>query len=405
MRTPVRDAYDAVVDLLPFRGPATHAFTVVKRSYAIVAKRCELAPAEALAGDVRPAPVSAAASKPSPTLCLGSDFWPRKAAADVVVAARAFAPGGTPLRTMTAAVRVGAVEKRVAVFGRRLVERRPNGSPRIAEPEPFVEVPLDLYHAYGGIDPRVPIDETRFLRVGDQLVGPDHPGLYPRNPWGRGYAIGSLPTAGLEMPNVEDPADLLTEDRLLVPDPPRWYRQPLPWFFGWMPLITFPRCLGFFGADAWFPGPDDEEMPEVRRGYLAKGYRAALAGRLSPRLAQEASLGLSVAGLAGGEPVVLEGMHPEEPVLRFSLPAPPRVELILEGQRRAVAPRLHSVVLRPAEKRLTLVYGADVELHRTFVPGIHKRIPVAVSVDGDAPIAYVAPPTIKEQLRAAGAKG
>jgi hypothetical protein len=405
-RKPARDAYDAVVDLLPVRGPAERAYAIVKRSFTIAGSRCAPAAAEPLSGDFRrPSPTARAGEGCPPPLPPRSDFWPRKDATDFIIDGAAFAPGGKPACTMMVSAQLGATRKRVAVFGRRHVERSPSGAPRVAVPEPFTEMPLSFANAYGGVDTRVPFDEGRCMRVGDQLLAGDHPGLYPRNPFGKGYVIGSLPSGEVEMPNLEDPDDLLVEDRLVVRDPALWYRQPLPWCFHWMHMLMFPRFVYFLGADAWFPGPDDEEMPEVRRGYLTKHYRAALADGLSPRLAQEASLGLSVAGLAGGEPVVLEGMHPEEPVLRFSLPAPPHVEFILEGHRVAAAPRLHSVVIRPAEKRLYMVYGADVELHRTFVPGIHKRIPVAVSVDGDAPIAYAVPPTVKEQLRAAGAKG
>jgi hypothetical protein len=403
-RRPARDAYDAVVDLLPMRGPADRAYTLVKRSFTIAGSACMPSAAEPLSGDlVPPSSATPAYERRHVPLPQRSDFWPRKDATDVIIEGSAYAPGGKASRTMTASAQVGATCKRVAVFGRRPIERSPSGAPRVPVPELFTEMPLSFANAYGGVDPRVPIDESRCLRQGDHFVAVDHPGLYPRNPFGKGYLVGSLPSCAAEMPNLEDPDDLLTEERVVVRDPALWYQQPLPWCFHWMHPLMFPRFVHFLGADAWFPGPDDEQMPEVRRGYLAKGYRAALTGRVSPRLAQDASLGLSIAGLAGGEPVVLEGMHPEEPVLRFSLPTPPRVDFILEGQRRAAAPRLHSVVIRPAEKKLYVVYGADVELHRTFVPGIHKCIPVGVSVDGDVPIAYATPPTVKEQLRAAAA--
>jgi hypothetical protein len=43
-----------------------------------------------------------------------------------------------------------------------------------------------------------------------------------------------------------------------------------------------------------------------------------------------------------------------------------------------------------------------MKLPRRFIPGIHKKIPIALSVDGDEPIRYVTPPTIHDQLVAAG---
>jgi len=375
-------------------GPAERAFVLVKRTFTLAGPACVPAAAEPLSGEL---------TSPwlAPPLTSGGDFWPRKEATDVIIEGSAFAPGGKPTQTMTVSARIGAAVKRVAVAGRRLIRPRPLGSPEITEPEPFTEMPLTYANAYGGVDLRAPIDERGCVGVGDFLFPVDHPGLYPRNPFGKGYLVGSVPPEGAEMPNLEDPEDLLTHDRIVVRDPALWFRQPLPWCFHWMHASTFPRIVYFLGADALFPGPEDDDMPEVRRGYLARGYRTSLTGQLSARFAQEASLGLSIAGLSGGEPVVLEGMHPEEAVLRFALPAPPRIDFILEGQRRTAAPRLHTVVLRPRERAVHVVYGADVELHRTFVPGIHKRIPVAVSVDGDAPVAYATPPTTREQLRAA----
>ncbi len=97
----------------------------------------------------------------------------------------------------------------------------------------------------------------------------DHPGVYPRNPWGKGYVVRPGPWDDVWVPNLEEPSDLLSADRLVVGDPTLWYRQPLPWYLGPVPVLTFPRYTHLVAdTDAWFPGPQDESMPEVRRGYL-----------------------------------------------------------------------------------------------------------------------------------------
>ena len=263
-------------------------------------------------------------------------------------------------------------------------------------------MPLTPDRAYGGVDLRVQLAEEE---RGDLMMlfflQSDHPGLYPRNPAGKGYQVLPGEVEDLELPNLEDPDDQLTAERLVTLDPRRWYRQPLPWHLDWVDPTTFPRCVFFRpGTDVWFPGPEDRALPEVARGYLAPGFRASMEGRRpeqgpAPRFFQEASAGLVVAGLRGGEPVRLSGVHPERPSLAFSLPPPPRLELSVEGDRQAVVPRLHQLVCRPEEETVTLVYGARRPLPRPFVPGVHARIPVALSVDGGAPIRYVPPSTQK----------
>lgn len=386
-RKAARETYDALLRLLPTGGVPTETQALIKRTYLIRHGQCEVVAPDPLAGDFD----SAADGL---RLTPGSDFWPHKPATDFVIEGSAFA-GGRAISMRVVSVRIAAVVKRVAVFGRRAIRRRPDGSVRIDEPDPFLEVPLTFTNAYGGLDGRIPFDVGHYgFVLEDSVLAGDHPGLYPRNPYGKAYFVGSIPdTTDLEMPSLEDPEDLLTEERLILNDPGRWYEQPLPWCLHWMSLRMFPRCAHFFGTDAWFPGPEDERMPEVRRGFLPSGFRTALQHEIGPAIAQEASCGLVLPALAGGEPVVLEGMHPEEPVIRFSLPPLPRVQFVLEGRRQFAIPRMHTILVKPAEHKLSITYAAEAELHRAFVPGIHARIPVSVSVDGDTAIAYPTPPT------------
>ena len=45
-----------------------------------------------------------------------------------------------------------------------------------------------------------------------------------------------------------------------------------------------------------------------------------------------------------------------------------------------------------------LVFAATVPLPRPFVLGVHRHIPISLSVDGRPSIDYEAPPTIADQL-------
>jgi hypothetical protein len=404
-RQPVRDAYDAVVDLATLGADAyPSAYALVKFTLTMAEPRCQPAPPVPLGHDLRDPDLK-------PRVLAGTDFWPVKEATDVVVLGAAYPPRGRPAPGMQVAVKVGAAEKRVQVFGTRRVEWSGGRPKAFTDPEPFEDMPLTDANAYGGIDWRVPWPdgERRPLPLDHEF---DHPGLYPRNPFGKGYLVEPGAVPDLELPNLEDPGHLLTPERLLTGDARHWWRQPLPWTLGWVAPVTFPRYVFYHPeVDAWYPAPQDGALPEVARGLLETGYRARMALHdvgtgPHPRFFQEASAGLVVRGLAAGTPVELRGLSSVHSVIRFELPAPlATLEFEIDGRREKVAPRLHSVICEPAAQRVSLVYGGNCRLPRLFIPGIHKHVPVAVRVNGDAPVPYLAPPPARETLAAAQAKG
>jgi len=405
-RNPARDTYDAVVDIATNARWGAYAFALVKRTYRITARgECERIVPEPLEHDMRDEDLE-------PRLKAGSDFWPVKLATDVVVQGAAFPPAGkTSTPETTVSLSVGAATKRVKVFGRRALHWNKHGNPHFTRPEPFEEVPLTWENAYGGIDFRASDPGLEGLPSEAYLdVDHDHPGLYPRNPFGKGYLVESDPVDDLELPRLEDPSDLLTPERIITGDPRAWYEQPLPWTFEWVHPMMFPRFAHFINApEAWFPAPEDRRLPEIERGYLAENFREEVEERPiergpAPRFKQGASHGLILHDVPEQAPVRIEGMHPEKPTLRFRLPAAPSLEMQVENERRAVQPRLHSIVLRPGEETFYLLHGAAMEIERPLIPGIHKHIPLAVYVDGDRPVAYEAPVPTREQLEQAMAQ-
>ena len=334
----------------------------------------------------------------------GCDFWSFKLLTDVVVQGKAHAPAGRRVREMEVSVRIGGFSKTVKVFGRRRVSYPRKGVlPKFSEPEPFESIDLTYENAYGGIDWRVrPEDEDSPVTQYRLLT--DHPGFYPRNPFGRGYVV--MPdhedVDGMELPNLEKPDDLLTPERLIVGDPHLWYRQPLPWCFDWLRAHVYPRCAFFGGADAWFPAPYDE-LPEVKLGYLPKGYRELFGDKLfetgpDPRFFNEASLGMALP-LKGDETIILEGMSPEGTVALTlpGLPAP--IRIFVEGKEMKTRIRLHTVLVKAEEKKVSLLWGALAKTPRPFLPGIHKEIPIECRIGNDPPIPYDAPPTILDKLK------
>jgi uncharacterized protein DUF2169 len=397
-RTPATERYDAIVDFeTSLETAPTSAYGLVKLTYDIGAGTCTPAPAEPLFHDLRDPNIT-------PRLSSGSDFWPQKAGTDVVVTGNACHRGAVQATKTQVVLEVGPLAKTVAVFGRRVVRRGPGGAVVFSEPEPFTELPVVNANAYGGWDARVPMQPSSEL-IDVMARQFDHPGIYPRNLFGKGYVvIPELPENEVELPNLEDPHDLLTPERFFVRDPKLWYRQPLPWCLDWSAPTMFHR-YAWLGADAWFPAPADDLLPEVRRGFLPPRYReaaSALDGGVGAPLPflQEASLGMVVHGLREGTRIAVSGMNPELPSLSFALPAAPRLAFTLGDDWTPVAPRLHSVLVLPGRKKLQLLYGATyAPLARRYVPGVHAKIPLALRIDEQTIIPYLPPKTIGEEYR------
>ena len=398
-RKPVHEYYDAVIDL--GAGPGgSFAAAIVKLAFWLGSNGsgCAPAPAVPLEHDIRDPGLQ-------PRIPPHTDFWPYKQFIDVGVIGSAYAAAGRPIQGMRAGIEIAGRAKYVDVLGDRTVQWTA-GRPHMSEPAPFEQMPLDHRHAYGGVDLRVPFDQADPRAMGVTL-DTDHPGLYPRNPWGKGYIAMPDPLDGFHLPNLEDPADRLTNERL-VATPELWFRQPLPWFLDWTPINCFPRAM-FVSIDCepWFPPPDDDTLAEVRYGILPRGYRTVLQEQVIGRppawqFRQEASHGLVLPPPIHGAPLKLVGLHPERAVIECTLPAaPPAVHLLLEREVVRVEPQLTTLAVYPDRGMLTMTYAVSQPTPRPFIPGIHKHIPIAVSVNGDTPIAYQPPATIREKLKSA----
>lgn len=377
-------------------GPVAHtAYALVKTTWAIAPSGAlEPSEAEPLRGDFergQRSPISSA-----------TDFFPRKLSTDVVVRGSAIAADAVPFEQLVVTVRVGGAEKRLAISCDRTVRRR-NGGLVVERGERTTSVPVNWRNAYGGLDLRV-VPARGGGMLENAVLALDHPGMYPRNPFGKGFAVHPLSgTEWIPLPNVEDPSDLLTVDRLIVGRPDDWWRQPLPWSCDFMHSAMFPRCTYALGADACLPGPEDESMPEVRRGFLRGGYRSRWNDRATPAVLpdffQQGSHGMVFRDLPEGIPVRIENMHPARPVMAFKTPKAPRIEWEVEGARSLGSTRLHHLVCLPNEERVTFVYASEVGLPRAFIPGVHKHVPIGVRVDDGDRIDYSAPQPVRELIR------
>ncbi|WP_404935528.1 DUF2169 domain-containing protein [Paraburkholderia sp. DHOC27] len=264
-------------------------------------------------------------------LLADSDLVLEKQATDVLLSGHARAPRGYMVGRLTTRMRVGPVDKRIAVFGDRVwLSGRPS------EPEPFAIMPIDYSRAYGG--PNLASDEHAAAD------------WYETNPVGIGYSSRKSALTGQRIPNLEDPSTLI---KSLSDHPnPAGYGAIMPHW------IQRRRYGGTFDA-TW----QKERMPLLPLDF-------------DPRFYQQAPEDQQVPGfLRGGEPVLLEGVHPDGP-LEFYLP---RISLafetefddLTEASHRA---RLHTVVFEPDFPAVTLVWHTSLECHRQVNQLLETRV-------------------------------
>ena len=391
-RKPTHDEYDVVLDFFPPGGLPEYAYALIKFTYKIVDGRLERGPVQPLFHDIREPGVQ-------PMWAPGCDFWPHKLQTDVAVRGSAWAPEGRAVRTHRVQVLVGEEGRAIQVYGDRVVEWPARGELRFGPPEPFTSMPVEWSRAYGGWDSRVPTGFGPNPTVAQvSRLAYDHPGVYPRNPFGRGYIVVDEPFVGLRLPNLEDPAQPLTPATLVTGDPRQWHRQPLPACFEFTSPMMFHR-LAWLGIDPWFPPPANTPLAEVALGVLPSDYHLLRGGlNRAPPALQDGAIGLVFDELATGTPICVDGMHPELHRLQFALPAAPRLEFEIEGHFYPARPQLSNVLIEPEHARVSLTWVArQFETPRVFVPGIHGKIPLALRVDGVGTFDYVTPPTLRSQ--------
>src|SRR5690554_6091709 len=143
-REPVRDRYDAIVDLFPHEQANNFAYAIVKLTYEVSNGQAVLTQAKPLEHDLRDPELD-------PKMPVGSDFWPGKDATDVLVRGSAYARA--PVQETWVGVQVGKAVKHIKVIGQRYVEWR-GAVPGFSAPEPFEEMAITNANAYGGCDLR-----------------------------------------------------------------------------------------------------------------------------------------------------------------------------------------------------------------------------------------------------------
>ena len=242
---------------------------------------------------------------------------------DIYLNGQAWARRGRPVHQMDVRLQVGSCRKVVRIFGDRrwirgILRLRPS------TPQPFESMPLVYERSFGGIA---------------QPKGAKPPSYEPRNPVGRGFYDSRREARHQPLPNLEDPARLIT----------RWTDRPFPAGFGPIARNWQPR-LGYAGTydDPWV----ENRAPLWPLNFDVRFFQAAPAELVVQPF------------LTGGEPVRLEGCSPDG-AFAFTLP---RYRLLVKStfhhrvdRRLAV---LDAVRLEPDEGTLTLIWRATIPTQR-----------------------------------------
>ncbi len=179
---------------------------------------------------------------------------------EVLLNARCHGPKGQAVPSRRVSVRVGPVAKILDVSGDRVFVRE-RGFLRPSPPAPFVSMEIDWTHSYGG------------------------PGFAP-NPVGKGFP-GEEPVDPLPLPNIEDPSR-----PALSPDD-----RPPPAGLGALGLMWSDRVSR---VGRYRPDELGHEPPPLPENSLWTVYNQAPEDQWIPWFWE------------GGEPFVLEGLHPEQ---------------------------------------------------------------------------------------------
>ncbi|WP_184871659.1 DUF2169 family type VI secretion system accessory protein [Mesorhizobium sangaii] len=256
------------------------------------------------------------------SLIYESDFFGVKPCTDVLVNGTAWAPNGKPTTALDVGFRVGPVQKRLRVFGDRWwTVSLAGGRDVIASPEYFVKMPIRYEAALGGWD--------------RSASNPKDHRLDDRNPVGQGLISNPNGRLGRTLPNIEDPANLVTT----------WMSRPEPAGFNAIACHWSPRRE--------LAGTYDDTWMKTRFPLWAED--------LDPRYYCCAPRDQQVNGyLKGGEPVQAINMSPDGPI-RFSLP-----RLIFGFSTRLKRETIHhrgslaTVILEPDQRRLIMVWQGSL---------------------------------------------
>ena len=319
------------------------------------------------------------------------DLYPIKPFTDIVVKGKAKNPRKT--NSFSASVEIARRKLEMQITGNRKVHKSENGVLTFSEAELINEIPLEYGFAYGGKDLlaekplREKIENDESLKFINEILDPlsGSPYRYPRNPVGKGFIVEphSKTIEVLDLPNIEDPNNLITPDNLICEDVDQWYKMPVPTCTDWVSPGWFPR-VAYFGV---FPLPKglNENIYEIKNNWadpdLLKSTSDIKKSQFSFRACNGASLGLQAKYLQGGEQCRLTNIHPNKKEFIFQLPKEqPKIKVDgRNGRLLTTASVMHSVIIEPDQKKLSIVWCGSAKAIRPYFEEELKTMPYELS--------------------------
>lgn len=361
---------------------------VAKRTYRVLSGRC--VPAD----EQVPLVEGPRFSEDRSALLHDTDCVLHRRETDIVLDGSA-RPPRTGLPTFDMRIRVGTLDRTFVVFGDRRCHRDAGGRLRFTAPRPLDAVPLDWTTSYGGFD------AVALERNGDPLLElkklakePYSPRFgryaYPRNRAGKGYLIEAT-NAALEacaLPNIEDPSQLVSPERLAIGAPESWPTAPIVAATGWLSYANFPRAamLGMPPAydAAASPPASFFEVKVAAMSTQSIDPSTPLAKRLDLRVAQQSAIGMRLSDVAPGTRVAVVNVHPKSPLWEFSLSSEvPLLALQMPGVKPIrLEPKIRTLYIQPDLDRVSVVWLGEHEEATPVGPG--KRALIKHGVEWDA---------------------
>jgi len=261
------------------------------------------------------------------SIAFPADLCVRKPGTDVILVAKAYAPGGKPVPTFDAYAQIGHLRKAVQIHGLRVWE---SGGAGISPPRPIKEIEVRYDWAWGGCDfsnPKKPIGEAR-------------------NPEGMGCVADASLLTDKQAPQIDDPAAPLKT----------WRTRPPPAGMGPIGRHWEPR--------RGYAGTYDAKWKENKAPLLPEDF--------DDRFNQCASPGLIAdPPLVGGEEVKLLNLVPNGGPTLFALP---RIAVEIEFRPKdkeplPIRPHLDTVLidlvgLMPSAIAIEMVWRASIPAPR-----------------------------------------
>ena len=262
---------------------------------------------------------------------------------EVLVTGKAHPPGGKPQPACAVRVQVGTIDKRLYVVGERQWRRGV-----ATDPEPFTDKPVDWAHAYGGEG-------------------------FDKNPLGKGYRPVDDGEGGdkvHQLPNVEHPKKLISSPG----------DKPEPVGFGAIDL-TWPQRMSKRGTydKRWL----EERFPGFAEDLDWTFFNVAPPDQWIDGYFQ------------GGEEIVVENMHPDEPRLASRIPEL-RARCFVtsvddeDKKLREIPLRIDTVHLFPGSKRAIVIFRGVTEVREDDASDIAELVAACEDPAAPKPLSHYA---------------